>query len=369
MKLQLTKTKTIEVRMPGFSGGASVLRDVTGIELGEVTERGCPAVRLARRGNGWEVLAADFIPPPPEALPNSWEELKSNAATWTIPSAFQAPAAAIAVSSPVQIARQTTIESIVGELAADPDGKKEIAPKVEPGLPVSHGGMRFVVQPLAESTFVLQAALPEYQTLWFTRLMPEGHRPTVQSVQVMPLSQLSAVTVHPEFLSGGGNAFCVIVSKDGIRFSGWREGQLVMLRECPHTCGWWAIRQAVKAELGVGEDMVDELLDSNLVDPTSVMEPFLTTLFHELEFSIAYMEHRLGVKLEKVFLLGLPSGGKYWSKIAERQLHTPLIVPNLFEGMRPAGQRRHAAVQFNASDSQAFLGALGAARAAMEATS
>lgn len=369
MKLQLTKTKTIELTLPKCFSGGSSLYDVTGIELGETNERGCPAVRLSRRGDTWHLVAADFVPPPPQPMPNSWDELKANSAVWSLPSAFQAPAAAIAVSSPMQTARQTTIESIIGEFADDADGKKgEPVPKVEPGVPVSHGGMRFVVEPLAESSFVLQAALPEYQTIWFTRLMPEGRRPTVKSVQVLPLSQLAAVTVHPEFLNGEGNAFCVIVSRDGIRFSGWRGGRLVMLRECPHTCGWWAIRQAVKAELGVGEDMVDELLDSNLVDPTSVMEPFLNTLFHELEFSIAYMEHRLGVKLERVFLLGLPSGGKYWSQIAERHLHTPLIIPNLFEGLIAPDRHKRAEKEISASESQAFLGALGAARAAMETT-
>ena len=83
MKLQLTREKTIDIKMPWEkpAGGASSARrgglsDVTGVLLESGDPRGCPAVRLQRRKGAFHLAAVDFVPPPAGTLPSSWEESK-----------------------------------------------------------------------------------------------------------------------------------------------------------------------------------------------------------------------------------------------------------------------------------------------------
>ena len=92
MKLQLTKTKTIELSFG--KGGRRVSADLTGVELFGGDARGVPAVRIAYRKSSWHLLAADFIKAPEGGLPEKWEEV-SRRSTWEMPSAFQSPHAAI----------------------------------------------------------------------------------------------------------------------------------------------------------------------------------------------------------------------------------------------------------------------------------
>ena len=103
MKLQLTKDKTIDVKMPweksaaGGSFGRRGPSDVTGVFLDPANPRGCPAVRLQRRKGTVQVVAAGFVPPPEGNLPTSWDDLH-NQVKWSLPHDFQAPQAALAVS-------------------------------------------------------------------------------------------------------------------------------------------------------------------------------------------------------------------------------------------------------------------------------
>ena len=102
MKLQLTKDKTIDVKMPweksaaGGSFGHRGPSDVTGVFLDFADTRGCPAVRLQRRKGTVQVVAAGFVSPPEGNLPTSWDDLH-NQVKWSLPHAFQAPQAALAV--------------------------------------------------------------------------------------------------------------------------------------------------------------------------------------------------------------------------------------------------------------------------------
>ena len=121
MKLQLTKDKTIDVKMPwekSAAGGSFGRRrgpsDVTGVFLGAADPRGCPAVRLQRRKGEVHVAAAGFVPPPDGKLPTSWDDLHDQA-KWALPHAFQAPQAALAVYSPDMFIRQTTVDALLSE--------------------------------------------------------------------------------------------------------------------------------------------------------------------------------------------------------------------------------------------------------------
>ena len=125
MKLQLTKDKTIDVKMPwekpkgggSSTRGGTVVADLTGVLLESGDPRGCPAVRFQWRKGTFHVAAAGFVPPPAGTLPTSWEESKFRP-DWSLPPAFQAPQAALAVLSPDLFIRQTTIEALTGDAAS-----------------------------------------------------------------------------------------------------------------------------------------------------------------------------------------------------------------------------------------------------------
>ena len=355
MKIQLTKTKTIEI---GGKAGRRAPTDVVGVELTYGNPKGCPAVRLVRRRGKLNLVAAGFVPPPAASLPKSWDELDKARVEWALPPAFQASAAAVVVDGPEVVARQTSREVICSEAGVD-------RMVLEPGRPVSHGGNRLVVAGFADEGFVLEAGLPEYEAIWLGRLLPEGRRPTVASVQVGPVARLGALVAQPDFLAAGGSGMSVFVSERAVHFAGWIDGRLALFRRCPGSAGWGPIREAVKARLGLDDSLVDEVLDGTMVDPCFAMEPFLKPVLRELALSIDYLSRKKDGLPDWVYLMGLPSGGIYWNQIAEAQTRISFIAPHAFDGLEVAS-RRGAVPELSSSASQAFLGALGAARSLME---
>lgn len=354
MKIQLTKTKAIEIG-GGSRRGPS---DVVGVELTSRDPRGCPAVRLVRRRGELTVVAAGFVPPPTEAIPTSWEEKEKSRGRWSLPPPFQAPVAAVAVDGPDAVARQTTLENLSSEMVG-------LKTEVKPGEPVSFEGRRLVVSSLADEGFVLQAGLPEYQTLWLSRFFPEGHRPVVASVQVSAVARLGALVTQPEFIAAGGSGMSVFVSERAVHFAGWSQGRLALFRRCPGSAGWGPVREAVKARLSLDDSLIDEVLDGSMVDPCFAMESFVRPVFRELALSIDYLAHRMNVRTDWVYLMGLPSGGGYWNKIAETTAKLSFIVPHAFDGLELSA-KKGTVPQLSTSESQVFLGALGAARSLME---
>ncbi len=399
MKLQLTKTKTIEIHLPGGGGGAKGLPDVTGVLLNVDDPRGCPAVRLQRRKGAWQVAAAGFVPPPASPLPEAWDEL-GRQPTWALPPEFQAPHAALTVASAKALVRQTSPDALTLDLGdgatttssttaeATPAKKKlgirrDTTPKpvateatkgakaldsksVVPGVPVSTLGMRFVTTPLAEAPFVLQSGLPEYQVLWLSRLLPEGKRPTAWSIQTQASSVLAAIGGQPLFTELGGNAFVVYMLKNAVYLAAYREGKLLMFRQCPGVAGWEMLREGVKLRLGIDDEMVDAILDDVIVDPRSAMEPFVRPVLQQIEISRDYLSSRHEMRLDRVFLMGLTSGARYWSQMAEEALHLPLVTPSVFEGCTVAAKDATALQELTPGASQVFLAPFGAARAVME---
>ena len=397
MQIQLTKNKTIEVNFPfGGGGGGSRprsrgLSDVVGVELRLGDPRGCPAVRLVRKKGKIHVYAAGFVKPPEGEMPMSWEEL-SKQSTWALPVDFQSPGAAIAVSSEDSFLRQTTPDALTADAKAAPKialeqpGRKKIglrslkdsapAPAAAPavaakinlpdaGVPTSSNGTRFVVQPLADESFIVESGMPEYQVLWLSRLLPEGKRPTAVSVQTLNAALLSSVLNQPEFVEAGGNALVLFMTRESAFFAGYQDGRLLLLRECPGAHGYVDVREAVKTRLGLDEEMVDSVLNESLIDPTPVLEPFARPILQQLEISQDYLLRRHSLKVSKVFLMGLPSGAQYWSKMSVDALKVPLTTPAAFSGLEMPTKGGRVP-QMDAAQSQTFLGALGAATAAME---
>ena len=389
MKLQLTKTKTITI-----GEGRRALSDVTGVVLNTGDARGCPAVRLVHRKNGWSVAAAGFLPSPVDALPESWDEANMSQTPWSLPAAFQAPHAALAVLSPNMFTRQTTPDVLTADLvqtapkvsatppprklgvrrlekkpaasaAKSAEGAADKGLDVKPGIPTQASGVRFVMQPLVEKPFVIQAGMPEYQVVWLSRLLPEGRRPTAASIQTLPSALLASICEQPAFNAAGGTAFAIYVMRNSVYLAGYKDGQLILFRSCPGVAGWEMLREGLKLRLGLEDEMVDEILDDALIDPRSAMEPFVRPVLQQVEISLDYLQNRHNLRIENVFIMGLPSGARYWSQMAEEALHRPLVAPSVFEGLALPPKDRELA-ELTPSKSQAFLAAFGAARAAME---
>ncbi len=395
MKLQLTKDKTIDIKMPwekSTGGGSSArgagLSDVTGVLLESGDPRGCPAVRLQRRKGAFHLAAVDFVPPPAGTFPSSWEESKFQP-DWSLPPAFQAPQAALAVFSPDMFIRQTTVDALMGGTTTDsgaapakkklgirrnaqatPEKEKSTSPaKADapaPFMPVSRDGVRYVTAPLGEAPFILQTGLPEYQVLWLSRLLPEGRRPTACSVQTGLAAMLAALHEQPEFVAAGGTAVAVFVTRSSTYFAGYRKGALLLFRECPSAAGYEVMRELVKSGLGVTDDLVDSILEDTLIDPRSALEPLVRPVLQQLQLSLDYLAQRHDVHVDKVFLMGLPAGAAYWSAFAQEMLGVPFVSPGVFEGLVLPKTANAMPDDLSPAASQVFLLSLGAARAAME---
>jgi len=239
------------------------------------------------------------------------------------------------------------------------------AEDVKPGVPTQANGVRFVMVPIAENPFVVQAGMPEFQVLWLSRLLPEGRRPTAASVQTLPSALLASLSEQPVFNEAGGTAFVIYAMRNAVYLAGYRGGRLMLFRSCPGVAGWEMLREGVKLRLGLEDEMVDEILDDALIDPRSAMEPFVRPVLQQLEISLDYLKSRHNIYIDKVFIMGLPSGARYWSQMSEEALRIPLIAPSVFDGLALPAKDKELA-DMTPSKSQAFLAALGAARAAME---
>lgn len=357
LKDQLTKP----IGTPKTSGAPNAPKrrlspssDIVGIELGSGDARGCPAVRLVRGNGNWTIRAVGFVPPPNGSLPNSWKELDRQP-TWTVSPAFAAPYAAVAVNSPDQVVRQTTLESLT-------DGSKK---KIEPGTPIAQDGLRLAVESLGEGSFVLESGIPEYQLLWLSRLFTEGRRPTACSIQTAPTAMLASLVEQPEFHAVGGNAAALFMMSGTMYFVGFRAGAPVLFREFPGVGGVRKIREALRSGFGMEEKMVDEVLDDTLIDPSPILKSIINPVLRQLELSLDYLKSRLNVSVDKVFLMGLPSGAKHWSRMSEQALNMKLFSPGLFDGVEiPSRVSREAEALLKRS--HVFMSAYGAARAALE---
>ena len=405
MEIQLTRTKTITIGggAPRAKGRAAL--DVVGLDLFSGDPRGVPAVRLADRKGALRLAAVGFVPPPAVALPTSWEEA-ARACAWSLPSPFQAPHAALAVTSPEMFLAQTTRDAFKSDFSsgahhgdADPAAAASGAPKERrfslrrdgaphmkppqaaqapasaapspvsaapvpepaPGVPVSNGGTRFVMKPLPGSEeFVLEAGLPEYQVLWLSRLLPEGRRPTAASVQLRPSALAASVIRQPSFAAKGAS-LALFLGDVGVQIVGYRDGDVILWRNCRRAPGWRKVREALKKELGLDDEAVVSVLGDALIDPRPALEPAIAPLLDELAVSRDYLVGTLGLEVNSALLMGLPAGGGYWSAISEDRIRLPLVAPGPFDGIERA-ERMHVddGVDIGA---EAFLGALGAALA------
>lgn len=372
VKIQLTKNKVIELNLPVGGGKGKSKSDIVGVELFSSCPQGCPAVRLLRRKEGWLVSAAGYVKAPHGELPERWEDTPKQP-KWDLPRAFQSPSAALAVNTEMGIFAQASPEAIVQEMVhgpasasagasvaapssaagkrrfgikhAEPSDQKPkqpaAAPTVpskktsvpEPGVPVSENGRRFSVRPFAEDGFRLYASMPEFQALWLSRLLPEGRRPTASSIQLAESALMASVLSQPAFKESGGDLVAVFVRDGAVFFAGYKKGAPVLWRRCPNVRGSAAMRESVMKTFGVGDDLVNDVLDDSLVDPHPALEPFVHPILEQLELSRAYLAGKHDLTSDKVLLMGVDHGIKHWRAYAEESLKVQFVAPDPFDGM------------------------------------
>ncbi len=410
MEIQLTKTKTITI-----GGGPKKKRhialDVVGLDLFSGDTRGVPAVRLTEKKGVLRLASVGFVPPPDAGLPTSWEEA-AKTCTWSLPAPFQAPRAALAVSSPDMFFAQTTRDAFKSDFTAgahisaapavtgtakpkkfslkrdttprmkppqaeqaeapspQPSVQKNV-PDPEPGVPISNGGTRFVMKPLGDAEeFVLEAGLPEYQTLWLSRLLPEGKRPTAVSIQVRPAA-LTASILRQGAFSKDGATLALFLHNDNAHIVAYDKGDIILWHECPRVPGWNKINMALKQGLGLDNATVLTVLEDTLIDPRPALEAVVQPLLDELAVSRDYLIGKRSLEVKSALLLGIPAGGRYFSAISEDHIHLPLVTPSPFDGLERADKIfvgegvviGNGEEKRSTGDENAFLGALGAALA------
>jgi hypothetical protein len=368
VKLQLTSSKSIDIKFP-CGGGRKSAADITGIEMFAPDCEGCRAVRIVNKKKAWHLVAADVVKDPDGELPARWEDTPRQP-SWELPRPFQAPHAALAVNSPFGTFSQSTADAILQDMSAgldfasasaspksDSGGKrfgvrkaqasppgapkhaaKPDAPARRPSLPaggesVSENGRRFVSRPMPEPGFHLYASLPEFQTLWVSRLLPEGRRPTASSIQVAESALMASVFLQPEFRSADGDALAIFVRRDAVFFAGYRKGEPVLWLRCPSSGGSAAMKSAIVKTLGVGSDLVDSVLNESLIDPRPALEPFVRPILAQLELSLAYLASKHSLKFDHALLMGLDAGAAHWSTYAEEALRLRLVAPDPFDGL------------------------------------
>lgn len=287
--------------------------DVVGIEVGVDLDFGTPIVRVRRGHDGvFEILAAGFLhsatPIPERALSE-----KEKKPSLVLPKLFHATAAAFAITSAEVVVRQC------GRVDDALEDKEKGAYRA--GVFSEEGeGLSLVV------------GVPEYVCAWAAGLLPEGKRPTACSIQVSRLACINAFAVSACFSATNGTALLLLVDKRATAIVIFQEYKAILYRE--HSIGSDDIAEALCRDMNLDRATVEKLVDDNLVDPTSALEPALGPLFRQVELSTDYALRKNGCFIEHFFLYGLTSGAKFWEKIFKSKTGGELVLCNPLEGFR-----------------------------------
>lgn len=318
--------------------------DIVGLELGAGWTEGIPAVRLRKRDTQTEVLAAGFLKLP-GILPEKPDTV-SPAPSWTLPREFQAPHAALAVTSPLAFLRQSAG-------TGDEPGEKKQFPYRQVSRVIAHDLPPFV------------AGLPEFQASWAACLLPEGHRPTASSLQVGGAAALSGFIASPSFTAAGGNAVLLNVFPDYTALAAFHETHLVLYRE--HPIGFHQLQNAISSQMGIDISLADTVLEDTLIDPLPTIEPVLRPLFRQVEISSDYLLRRRNCPVDHFFVCGLTAGSRYWSKVFTHMMNHSLVFCSPLDGLEvpehPAGFPKTKDLKTTAP---LLMTAVGAARAVLE---
>jgi hypothetical protein len=291
-----------------------------------------------------ELAAVGFLTLP-GSLPQKPEDA-SDAPTWILPKAFHAAHAALAITSPQSFLMHAS------EIGEDLVANRSFA-------------YRTVSRTLAPELPPLNAGLPEYQAAWAAKLLPEGRQPTACSLQVSPAAVINTFLINPTFDAIDGTAVVLFVHPQYTSLAAFYDFRLVLYRE--HPVGYEHVRDTICSQMKIDADMADSILDDNVIDPTSMIEPVLRNLFRQVEISYDYLSRRKNCQTKNFFVCGLPAGAKYWASIFVRMLDLKLAPFSPFDRLTRA-QKETVLPADLAADAPYLTTALGAALAVLEDT-
>lgn len=316
--------------------------DVVGLEVGSSSPEGVPAVRIRKTEGRVELVAAGFLNLPAR-LPSTPQEAEA-ACAWTLPRPFQAPYAALALTSTLGFLRHVT-----GPADEESDGRQ---------LP-----QRTASKTFGDDLPTLRAGLPEFQAAWAARLLPEGRSPTACSLQVSAAACVNTFTASPLFPALTSATLVMFVSSERTSLVAFDSGQILLYRE--HPIGYGHVRSALSSQMRIDASLVDSVLQDTLIDPLPLIEPTLKTLFRQVEISSDYLLRRRNCQIQRFYLCGVPSGAKYWASVFTRAMSHPLAFFHPFDGLAKPHRGSLLPPDLAASEPHLTV-ALGAARGAME---
>ena len=318
--------------------------DIVGVEVGAGLSEGAPAVRLRRAPDGAPRIAAAGFVPVVSDIPSILAMPADMRGPWSLPSAFRAPSAALAVTAPDALVRQSdSVEDAIADFDAATLRTK--------ASPISKkGALPFV------------AFMPEELARRVARLLPEGRRPTAVSVQVSPLARVNAFAVSPALADAGGTAVLIQIGANTTTIALFAKGAVSLYREL--SVGEADSLRAVAGPMNVDDATAKELLEGGLVDPAPFLGPLVMPIFRQAELSTDYVLRRNGLVVEHFFVAGPPALAPHWAAIFRDQTGREATVCDPIAGF-PQEEGASLPSDFD-KVSGLFAAALGAAAAAME---
>jgi len=327
---------------------SSTSRDVVGIEIGANLPQGAPAVRLHIVKKQVELLAAGFVELD-QTMPGSAADLEEIPTKfWHLPKAFQASKAAIAITSKNAQLRQT---SDTGEKDDSRLVLRKASLKTDPQHPP------------------LVASMPDYLAAWAASKFPEGHRPTVRSIQTSLSAALNCFLCGPVTLSSGTPAIVVLCFRHHSSIIAFyqnpvlNENRLVLYRE--HPIGYMTIKEAISAKMGIDVTVAETMMDDSVVDITPIINPLLNSLFRQVDISSDYLARHKNCPVDNFYIYGLPFGVSHWLTTFKQLIHKPLHHLHPFGGICCNNKRLLLPDNFEKT-APLFMSAIGAARALLE---
>ena len=320
---------------------STVSRDVVGLEVGAALPQGVPVVRLHVTKRQTELLAAGFVKLD-DTLPDASSALNPDITTWSLPKEFQASKAAIAVTSPAAILRQT---SDAGESDRADSKYRKVSITTDKQHPP------------------LVASIPDYLAAWLATRFPEGRRPTTRSIQPSMSAALNCFMCGPVMQNTDKPALTVFCFKHQSSIPVFYEGRLVLYRE--HPIGYMSIMEAIGRKMCVNTEMVDTLMSDPVVDISPIIEPLLSNLFRQVDISADYLSRRKNCVINDFYIYGIPTGVKHWTGTFQKVTGRPLHHLHPFGGISCSHKRLLLPESFE-KDAPLFMSAIGAARALLE---
>lgn len=318
--------------------------DVVGVEVGAGLSEGAPAVRLRRAPDGaLRIAAAGFVPVVSDiasilAMPGDMR------GAWAFPPEFRAPSAALAVTAPDALVRQS---DSVADATADFDASTLRTKASSSG---KKGALPFV------------AFMPEELAKRVARLLPEGRKPTAVSIQVSPLARVDAFAASPALAAAGGTAVLIQIAANSTTIALFAKGAVSLYREL--SVGEADSLHAVAGPMNVDNATAKELLEGGLVDPAPFLGPLVMPIFRQAELSTDYLLRRNGLVVEHFFVAGPAALAPHWAAIFRDQTGREATVCNPIADF-PQEEGASLPADFD-KVSGLFAAALGAAAAAMQ---